>query len=120
MNAPRHQVSSTDVFPQHLKKALEPEYTLIRSLGSGAFGDVFEARQTSTGQSVAIKVLRTTDRKNAQQRFLREMRACAALHHPHVVRVLDAGRQVEGSDAPLYYTVFEYVPGRTLAELLAA
>ena len=45
-----------------------------------AFGDVFEACQASTGQSVAVKVLRATDRKNAQQRFLREMRACAALH----------------------------------------
>lgn len=115
-----HQVSSTEVFPRSLRKILEPEYTLIRTLGSGAFGDVFEARQTSTGQSVAVKVLRATDRKNAQQRFLREMRACAALHHPHVVRVLDAGREAEVSDGPVFYTVFEYVPGRTLAELLAA
>jgi class 3 adenylate cyclase len=114
-----HGSSSTEL-PQHLRKILEPAYTLIRSLGSGAFGDVFEARQESTGQSVAVKVLRATDRKNAQQRFLREMRACAALHHPHVVRVLDAGREADVSGGPLFYTVFEYVPGRTLAELLAA
>lgn len=105
-------------WPRSLASALAPEYSLVRLLGSGAFGDVFEAIQASTGQSVAIKVLRATEPRHARHRFLREMRACATLRHPNVVRVVDAGRDNECTSGPLF-TVFEFVPGRTLAEVLA-
>ncbi|HEY3256482.1 MAG TPA: protein kinase, partial [Polyangiaceae bacterium] len=54
---------------------------------------------------------------NAVRRFLREVRACGTLHHPHVVRVLEAGGD-ESEEYPLY-TVFEYVPGQTLAARLS-
>jgi TOMM system kinase/cyclase fusion protein len=109
---------TAEQFPLQLRQALAPEYTLIKSIGAGAFGDVFEARQESTGQSVAVKVLRANERRTARQRFLREMRACAALRHPHIVRVVDAGREPESDDVPLY-TVFELVPGQTLAQWLS-
>jgi TOMM system kinase/cyclase fusion protein len=105
-------------FPHALPEALAPEYILRRWLGSGAFGDVFEACQESTGQAVAIKLLRATESGNARERFRLEMRACAALNHPHVVRLLDAGRDNGDPKAPLF-TVYEYVPGDTLADRLA-
>ncbi|MET0792500.1 MAG: serine/threonine-protein kinase, partial [Polyangiaceae bacterium] len=109
---------SNVTLPEDLKQLLEPEYILRRALGSGAFGDVFEAIQTSTEQLVAIKVLRAAETESARKRFRMEMRACAALHHPHIVRVVDAGREDSASSAPLY-TVFEYVPGENLADRIA-
>lgn len=91
-------------------------YLLRGWLGSGAFGDVFHAEQANTGQDVAIKVLRIREDERSARRFKQEIRACGALHHPHIVRVLDAGGG-EG-DAPLYIA-FEYLPGETLAQWLA-
>lgn len=107
------------VLPDKLAEALAPNYSLETLIGSGAFGDVFRARQTSTGQTVAVKVLRSSEHPASERRFLREMRACAVLNHPNIVRVVDAGRDCERSDRPLF-TVFEYVPGQTLAEHLAS
>ncbi len=101
-----------------LQGALGGRYTLIGWLGAGAFGEVLHARQESTGQSVAVKVLRYGEHDAAGQRFLREMRACAALHHAHIVRVVDAGGDLERG-VPLY-TIFEYLPGETLARRLSA
>ena len=97
-------------------------YEILSSLGAGTFGWVFRARQLSTGQDVAIKVLRlrsggaAADAENHAARFRREMRVCAGLSHPNIVRLIDSG-ETEGG---LLYAVFEYVPGETLKEVLDA
>jgi TOMM system kinase/cyclase fusion protein len=96
-----------------------PGYRVVECLGEGASGVVYKARQLSTGQWVAIKLLRLpradeTVRARRVARFLRETRFCAQLHHPHVVRLLDQG-QTEGAQL---VAVFEFVPGETLRELL--
>src|SRR5262245_65560072 len=94
-------------------------YEIVSLLGVGSFGRVYRARQLSTGQDVAIKVLRvhaaggTTPHQTA--RFRREMRLCAELSHPNIVRLIDSGEAESG----LLYAVFEYVPGVTLREVLA-
>lgn len=94
-------------------------YRLLDVLGKGAFGVVFQARQDSTGQTVALKVLRPPEvedeeeRLRRQQRFERETELCADLYHPHIVRLLDKG-QASGYS----FAVFEYVPGRTLRQYL--
>ncbi|MDI1480348.1 protein kinase [Polyangium sp. y55x31] len=96
-------------------------YEIVSKLGEGGCGAVYEARQVATGQLVAIKVMRpggsgmtgAPDRRVA--RFLREIRLCAELHHPNIVRLIDSGRTAER----LLYTVFEFVPGENLADLLA-
>jgi TOMM system kinase/cyclase fusion protein len=96
-------------------------YEILAPLGSGAFGWVHRARQLSTGQDVAIKILRTrpgdlaAGRENQVARFRREMRLCAELSHPNIVRLIDSG-EAEGG---LLFAVFEYVPGATLKEVLA-
>jgi TOMM system kinase/cyclase fusion protein len=96
------------------------QYRIEQHVGSGGFGDVFRAVQEKTGQLVALKVLRPRQGKSAPSmdrqlaRFRREMRACAELHHPHVVRLIDSGETDDG----LLFSVFEYVPGQTLADLL--
>jgi len=96
-------------------------YEMLSELGRGGFGVVYKARQLATGQPVAIKMMhRPRDVGDEAQnrhiaRFQREMKLCAQLHHPNIVRLLDSGLMDDGR----IYAVFEYVPGKTLASLLA-
>lgn len=95
------------------------QYELVRALGAGAMGAVYEARHRTLGRRVAIKVLHRDDAggpddRLAAARFLREGRAAAQVHHPHVVDVFDFG-VVEG----MPYLVMELVEGETLAQRLA-
>ncbi len=94
-------------------------YQWLERLGEGATGAVYKARQASTGQSVAIKLLHpaasdAASRARLAARFARETHFCACLHHPHIVRLLDQGE----TDAGDLFAVFEYVPGQTLRDLL--
>jgi len=97
-------------------------YKIIELLGSGGFGMVYLARQESTGQKVAIKVLRLDEALDEQahrrkiERFERETQLCAGLHHPYIVKLLDKGQQKEGKQL---YAVYEFVPGETLKSLLS-
>jgi len=112
----------THALPAGLAASLAQRYSLLGLLGEGGFGQVFHARQLATGQEVAIKVLRLRRHAGAVApakqitRFRRELDLCARLYHPHIVRPLDCG---EG-EADLIYTVFGLIPGRNLAETLAA
>ena len=96
-------------------------YEILSVLGAGSFGRVYQARQLSTGQAVAIKILRPppgTDSGEAERighRFRNEMKLCGTLIHPNIVRLLDWGDAADG----LLYAVFEFVPGATLREVLA-
>ncbi|MDJ0849827.1 MAG: TOMM system kinase/cyclase fusion protein [Myxococcota bacterium] len=106
---------STPPLPSTL---LADRYEVLAELGSGSSGRVVRARQASTGQPVAIKLLasgeRCADTRRAD-RFRRETGICAALSHTNIVRLIDAGETEEGQ----LFAVFEYVPGETLAEVLA-
>lgn len=102
-----------------LQRLAPKGYRLIRLLGEGGAASVFMARQASTGQTVALKLLRqgAADQRQGQrriERFERETLLCAQLHHPHIVRLLDQGRTDQGQ----LYAVFEFVPGETLQDLL--
>jgi TOMM system kinase/cyclase fusion protein len=95
----------------------QERYEILSQLGEGGFSQVFRARQRATGQEVAVKVLHLAHANDEAlvARFQREMRLCARLYHPNIVRLIDSGR----TDAGQLYTVFEYVPGRTLGDVLA-
>ena len=72
---------------------LANKYKLVRKLGEGGMGVVYEAIHTRIQQRVAIKMLDGrigTDREHVE-RFRREARAIARLRHPHIVGVLDSG-----------------------------
>ena len=74
----------------------EDRYEVQGVLGSGSFGRVYRACQLSTGQSVAIKVLRPRQRAEEPtgreaERFRRETRICAALAHTNIVPLIDSG-----------------------------
>ncbi len=93
-------------------------YTVIRILGEGAMGVVYEARDPHLDRKVAIKTIRHHDLTPAlmeayERRFLTEARSVARLNHPHIVRVFDAGQS--GSDT---FLVMEYVQGINLKHCL--
>ncbi|HZL98775.1 MAG TPA: serine/threonine-protein kinase, partial [Planctomycetota bacterium] len=93
------------------------EFTLLRRLGRGAQGEVFEARQESLGRLVALKVLPPylTLGPERVQRFRREAEAGGRLDHPNTVGVHSVG-EFEG----YHYIVQELVAGgRTLADRIA-
>ncbi|MRG97525.1 TOMM system kinase/cyclase fusion protein [Polyangium spumosum] len=101
---------------------LAGRYELLEVLGEGAFSTVYKARQLTTHQPVAVKVLRVVEGGGSQAlnkrriaRFHREVHICAQMHHPNIVHLLDSGRADEG----LVYSVFEFVPGKDLAKVLA-
>ncbi|MBI2761402.1 MAG: serine/threonine protein kinase [Chloroflexi bacterium] len=89
-------------------------YTADQELAVGGAGTVYAGRDTLLQRPVAIKVLHPEPGREPQNEFLREARAAAALKHPNIVDVYDAG--IEG-ERP--YIVMEYVPGETLRELIA-
>ncbi len=91
-------------------------YELIAPLGAGGMGEVYRAKDSRLGRTVAIKVLPpdTAADSSARVRFEREARAIAALSHPNICVVHDVGR--EGSTD---YLVMELLDGETLSERLA-
>jgi putative ABC transport system permease protein len=91
-------------------------YQIVRTLGAGAFGAVYLARERDLHRLVAIKVLRA-DRAwsdDERERLLREARTLANLSHPAVVPLL-----AFGESHGLVYMVMPYVSGQTLADRLA-
>lgn len=90
-------------------------YSLVEKLGSGGMGDVYKGYHASLDQYRAIKVLPPYFSGNPElvERFYREARRCAALHHPNIVRLEHVGEQ-DG----LYYMVMDYVPRGSLRQLI--
>jgi serine/threonine-protein kinase len=88
---------------------------LVRRLGAGAIGVVYEAEQLSIGRRVAIKMLssKAAGDPRVVQRFQRESKLCAQMQHSNVVSVYDCG-----FERGVHYLVMEYVEGQTLAGML--
>jgi serine/threonine protein kinase/tetratricopeptide (TPR) repeat protein len=103
-------------------KSITEQYAVLEPLRPGGFSRVFRARQKSTGQEVAIKLLSVDDggdpalRESQVARFRREARFCADLHHPNIVPLVDFG-ETETGEA---FAVFSFVPGTDLGSLLEA
>jgi len=92
------------------------DYTLVRPIGRGGMGVVYEARQNSLDRRVALKVLPAgvaADDK-AFHRFMREAKTAGKLNHPSIVSVYGMG-----VEAHTPYYAMEYVDGETLAGILA-
>ena len=92
------------------------QYQILRKLGSGAGGVVYYARDSKLLRPVVLKMLRmpkgTGD--SAPEKVLREARIASAIEHPNVCAIYEVG-EFEGDS----FIVMQYVPGRTLAQLIA-
>lgn len=92
------------------------EYQIVRPIGRGGFGCVYEAVQPIIDKRVAVKVLsrRYASGPTNIDRFIREARAANAIHHPGIIDVFAFGTLDDGRP----YYVMELLEGKTLAELL--
>lgn len=92
-----------------------PRYRIVCSLGAGGMGAVWLAEHTVMGRAVALKVIRPEflSRPGAVERFRREVRAAAQLHHPNIITAFDAD---EAGGA--HFLVMEYVPGEPLSDVV--
>ena len=86
------------------------EYRILREVGRGGMGVVFEAVQESLGRHVALKVLPPAlCRDNYLERFQREAKAAASLHHTNIVPVFGVG-----ADLGMHFYVMQFIDGRGL------
>ncbi len=91
------------------------EYRIVREIGRGGMGVVYEAEQEALDRRVALKVLPHTALRSPRQieRFRREARAAARLHHTNIVPVFGVGQ-----DGEILYYVMQYIEGRPLDAVL--
>jgi serine/threonine protein kinase len=92
-------------------------YRLLRLIGEGAIGAVYEATHARLAGRYAIKILllRPTVASEAMALFSREARITSLLQHPNIVHVIDHNTTADGTE----YLVMEYLAGETLAQRLA-
>src|SRR5437762_11180864 len=91
------------------------DFRLLREVGRGGMGVVYEAEQVSLGRRVALKVLpyaATMDPKQLQ-RFRNEAKAAASLHHEHIVPVYAVG-----CERGVHYYAMQFIDGTTLADTI--
>jgi WD40 repeat protein/serine/threonine protein kinase/tetratricopeptide (TPR) repeat protein len=91
------------------------DYRIIRVVGQGGMGVVYEAEQVSLGRRVALKVLplhASRDGK-ALERFKREARSAARLHHTNIVPVFEVGQ-----DGDVCYYAMQFIPGQGLDQVV--
>ena len=97
-----------------LADALGDRYRLDRELGRGGMATVYLARDLKHDRPVALKVMHPDLAATVgPERFLREIHTTAALQHPHILPVLDSGR-----DAGLLWYTMPYVQGESLRDRL--
>lgn len=90
-------------------------YEMVRMLGQGGMGSVMLAREIMTGKAVAIKTLLpdVAVSEQSMQRFLREIKVAASLHHPNIVGYVE-----HGSHNGIIYLVTEFIDGSDAAKLV--
>ena len=91
------------------------DYRILREIGRGGMGVVYEAEQVSLGRRVALKVLpgQVAGDRMALERFRREAKAAARLHHTNIVPVFEVGR-----DGEVAYYAMQFIQGQGLDQVI--
>ncbi|HET7112509.1 MAG TPA: serine/threonine-protein kinase [Pyrinomonadaceae bacterium] len=92
-------------------------FRIEREIGTGGMGTVYLATHLGLERPVAVKIIKREFAGDADvaDRFLREARTMAKLHHPHAAMIFDAGNLPDGR----HFIVMEFVEGETLSQVLA-
>jgi len=91
------------------------DYLIVREIGRGGMGVVYEAMQQSLGRQVALKVLSwPAAGSSSVERFRREARAAARLHHTNIVPVFGVGEEDQ-----THYIAMQYIRGQGLDQVIA-
>lgn len=96
-------------------ETIDGRYRILRQIGKGSMGAVYEAEHIGIGRRVAVKVILAefTDRETVIQRFQREARAAGSIDTQHIAQVLDTGKD-PSTGVP--YLVLELLRGEDLSE----
>ncbi len=99
-------------------KVLEGKYRLVRLIGKGGMGAVYEAQHTKISRKMAVKLLHPelSDSAEMAERFTREARAASSIGHPNIVEIQDVGQTEDGA----VFIVMELLEGRSLTSLLSS
>jgi len=91
-------------------------YKILDRIGAGGIGEIYRARDTRLGRTVAIEVLSPDVSRHAgrRERFLQDARASAVLSHPNIAALYEVGQEKD-----VTYLVCEFVPGEPLTTLVA-
>jgi WD40 repeat protein/tRNA A-37 threonylcarbamoyl transferase component Bud32 len=92
------------------------DYRIVREVGRGGMGVVYEAEQISLGRRVALKVLprQASSDRSVRERFRREARAAAKLHHTNIVPVYEVGQ-----DGEVRFYAMQFIQGQGLDLVIA-
>ncbi len=115
--AARNRLEATEPMgaDQALVSGVLGDFRILREIGRGGMGVVYEAEQISLGRRVALKVLpfaAVLDPRRLQ-RFQNEAHAAASLKHPNIVRIYSVG-----CERGVHHYAMEHIEGRTLAEVI--
>jgi eukaryotic-like serine/threonine-protein kinase len=99
-----------------LGQVIAEKYRIVRPIGKGGMGTVYEAENLIIHKKVAVKVLdeQASKQPSLVQRFLREAKLIGGINNDHIVQIHDLGTLPDGHN----YLVMEYLQGETLAQRL--
>jgi serine/threonine protein kinase len=113
-----------DPFDQRLAdgELVSGRYRVVRLIGAGAVGEVYEAQDETVGEAVALKTLRagSADDNVSIERFRREIQLARKVTHRNVCRTFDVGVYQRPGVPPLTFITMELLRGQTLSETLTA
>ena len=112
---PGSNVPQPPLAPASAKERRLGDYRILREIGRGGMGVVYEAEQVSLGRQVALKVLpsQVAEDRQALERFRREAKAAARLHHSNIVPVYEVGR-----DGEVAYYAMQFIEGQGLDKVI--
>src|SRR5207237_9845315 len=102
--------------PESLMTGMLGDFRILREIGRGGMGIVYQAEQISLGRRVALKVLpfAATPEPKQLQAFTNEAQAAAHLHHTNIVPVFGVG-----CERGVHFYAMQFIEGQTLAQLIA-
>lgn len=95
-------------------------FEILQKLGEGGMGEVYLVQDSKLNRKAAMKVqnLDSFEDKERRERFIREAQTAAQISHPNIMAIFDMGIAKSSDDRDISYIVMEYLPGKTLSEIM--